>query len=648
MTARLAVLFALLLTACPSAPGGDPEPTPAPEPDPFADYEHDPSIVVGAVDATLQLNENEVAADQLIVILEEGGAIEPVLDALQATQIGVIPRLDAYQLALPAGSDLETAWSTATALAGVTGATWNVIHTYEESPYCLVENDNYVNVHGTDRCAYTDIQLYEATRILKELADRMTLSPVKVAVVDSGLELAFGQFDDVAVLNLADPNATPTDTNGHGTRVSGIIAADDGDGGTNGIATTVLGSRVALEAGGFTPDGFANVAAVTRAVFDGDADVVNMSYGARWTPAEAAQQAAMMSLYAAIAAGAPDTVFVTSAGNVNEELTTTNNSPAGLQMPNFLTVGGTKHCEPTERWIHSDPTYGSTWGPLIDTSAPAHDVPVLPYGPTWNPPVNNPGGDPVLKSGTSYASPMVAAAAAIMKSFDSTLSGAEIKEYLTTYTYMTDESLNWRRFILVMPVVQMLIDRGAPADVLDLIDSDDDIGVWDINGQILNRMCEGVDLTVSGRGTWTYLPDASVAAGFINDMGYGATFGFEEGEDATFFMTQEDGGFALDTPFLIPEPMAVGFAETDDELVTNGVSGEIVFERCAITDRNPLDQSPMMVQVAGYGSGGLQGYLGSNPISLTFDTRFNMPVIPYPGSQVLDILEQVCDGGLMQ
>ena len=274
----LAFLPALLLLGCPAPPSGDDDDS-TPEPDPFADYVLDTDTFSAPIEATVTLRGNEVAADQLIVVLDEGAALQPVLDALSSSVLGQIPRLNAYQLALTTATagDLEAAWATATAIPGVAGATWNVVQDLDDSPYCLLEDDNTAHVESVNRCPLRDIQYYAAARILREIGDRMVLSPVKVAVVDSGLQLDFGAFDDVHVLNLDDPTAEPIDNNGHGTRVSGIIAADDRDGSTNGIASIVLGSRIALEVGGFSSDTFASLAAVKRAVFDGNAVVVNMS-----------------------------------------------------------------------------------------------------------------------------------------------------------------------------------------------------------------------------------------------------------------------------------------------------------------------------------------------------------------------------------
>ncbi len=649
------LLLLLLLIGCPSPGGGggdDDDSAPADDDDatienPFTDYVVDPDVFSTPVDleSVVQHHLNEVPPDELIVVLEDGD-IQPILDALGGTLLGQIPALNAYQVALPTATlpELEAAQALAASLPGVSGASWNSIQEWHSSPgYCLLEDDNHQNLTGPERCGYSDIGYYQAARILKKLAEHMTLSPVKVAVVDSGLQKDFGAFDDVYVLNLADPNREPIDNHGHGTRVSGIIAADDGDGSTNGIASQVLGARVALEVGGFSPDTFATITAVYRAVLDGHADVVNMSYGARYTPAEAAMQATVMELYAELTDMAPGTVFVTSAGNRNEELTPTGQTPGGLDAPNFLTVGGTTHCDPMSRWIHSDPVYGTSWGSLVDLSAPAQTVPVLPYDPLHA--IYNPGGDPIFKDGTSYSSPMVAATAAIMKSFDSTLSGADIKTYLTDYALITDPAINWRRHVMMLPIEQMLIDRGAPYEVLDLIDADDQPGQWDVPFLALNRICEGADLSVQGQGAWTFFPDASTGAGFINDMGLGFMLGTDDG-DVAFGLSQVGGTFALGTEYVIPGQMEASFSIISRELFTSGGGGVVQFDECAITERNPLDNSPMVVQVSARSQGGLQGYQGSVMVGHEFDARFNVPMIVYPGAAVIPVLETDCEGGI--
>lgn len=109
---------------------------------------------------------------------------------------------------------------------------------------------------------------------------------VKVGVIDSGALSAHEEFDGRLVQHLSmlsDPASPSTiDVNGHGTHVSGIIAAnlDNGKGGA-GIAPEA--SLYVYDVG--TADGSiesaAELRALNRAIQDG-LDVVNMSLGSGW------------------------------------------------------------------------------------------------------------------------------------------------------------------------------------------------------------------------------------------------------------------------------------------------------------------------------------------------------------------------------
>ncbi len=645
------LLLSLALLACPSEPPATDDDDSTPWPDPFAEYVPNPDVFALDFDVAdvIDIADSQAPADQLIVHLEPAADLPSILTSLSATVVGQIPRIHAYQLQIPStdATTLQAAIDAAILLPGVLGAAWNDVGDWnQQAGYCLMEDDNTQNLAGSRRCGFSDVGYYQASRILQEVAQHLTLSPVRVAVVDTGLQYDFGQHDDFFVVNLDDPSREPFDNHGHGTRVSGIIAADDGDGATNGIASAVLGRHLGLEVGGFHQDVWRRLVGVVRAAFDADADIINMSFGKRYTPAESKQQSVVMDIYYAIVLEASNTLFVTAAGNVNEELTLTNNTPAGLIADNFITVGGTQHCEPSERWIHSDPFHGSTWGQYIDISAPAMDVPLIPYDPTRS--IYFPGGDPILGHGTSYASPMVVAVAAILRSFDSNLSAAQLKSYILDNAMPTDPSLNHRRLTMVAPVAQMLVDRGASGAVLDLIDADDEPGLADIPGLILNRICDGADLTVTGRGAWNFVVDEDVGAGFINDGGFNVTLGMED-SDPGFFMTRYANDFELDRDYSVPVEMEVGFFVQSDNYSSTGVSGSVAFDGCAITQRNELDQSPLAVQVSGTGSGWVEGMAPPNPQiqSHEFRTRFNVPLIIYPGTAATPVFEQLCEGGLM-
>jgi hypothetical protein len=470
----------------------------------------------------------------------------------------------------------------------------------------------------------------------------MPLLPVRVAVVDTGLQRSIGEFDDVWVIDLATGARQTTDRHGHGTQVSGIIAADDDGSATNGLASA-LGKNLGLQVGGIYGDMFSRVAAVWRAVDDGEADIVNMSYGIVYGPVDAPSQAVVADLYRDMAQRFPDTLFVAAAGNRTIELTELNHAPAGVQAPNFMAVGGTAHCQPTLPWVDADPDWGSAWGPLIDLSAPAQRVPVLPYDPEasilW-------GSDPLLYDGTSYAAPMVAATAAWMKSLDPDLTGAELKEYLTRYVMPTDELINWRRLMLLLPVSQMLIDRGAPPDVLDLLDTTEPHGTYDEPFEVLNRICDGADLTVSGAGSWTFWPDTSIGASGIHDLGMALSLATDD-YDVVFALGQQSGDLQLGVDYAIGSQFEGGFVQTSRQINFPFTSGTVAFGRCAITERNPLDQTPMVVQLSGIASGTYEGFKGATPTSGTFDARWNIPMVVMAGSRVIPMLEHDCEGGLL-
>lgn len=110
--------------------------------------------------------------------------------------------------------------------------------------------------------------------------------PINVAVLDTGID---AKHPDLAAnyaggYNTFDPNAQPVDDNGHGTHVSGIIAAADNGIGVVGVAPEVrLWSAKVLDKFGFGSDEnvIAGVDWVIRKKHELGGDwVINMSLGA--------------------------------------------------------------------------------------------------------------------------------------------------------------------------------------------------------------------------------------------------------------------------------------------------------------------------------------------------------------------------------
>jgi Subtilase family len=102
-----------------------------------------------------------------------------------------------------------------------------------------------------------------------------------VAVVDSGVALGHPDLAGrlATGVDLIDGDTTPADGNGHGTHVSGIIAADAGNGvGVDSVApaATILPIRVLDDSGSGSSDAVAHGIDIAR---ERGADVINLSLG---------------------------------------------------------------------------------------------------------------------------------------------------------------------------------------------------------------------------------------------------------------------------------------------------------------------------------------------------------------------------------
>lgn len=136
-----------------------------------------------------------------------------------------------------------------------------------------------------------------------------------VAVVDSGVA---GGHPDLAGrlatgVDLVDNDSTPQDGNGHGTHVSGIIAADTGNGvGVASVApgATILPIRVLDDSGSGSSDDVARGIDIAR---ERGADVINLSLGSE-VPLVGAMggDATDAAIHRALAAGI---VVVAASGN---------------------------------------------------------------------------------------------------------------------------------------------------------------------------------------------------------------------------------------------------------------------------------------------------------------------------------------------
>ena len=219
----------------------------------------------------------------------------------------------------------------------------------------------------------------------------VTGANVKVGVVDSGIDywhpdLAGAYAGGRDFVNSDDD---PFDDNGHGTHVSGTIAAADDNVGVVGVAPDVqlYGLKI-LDAAG-QGDWSHAIAALEWAV-DNGIQVVNHSYGDSRNPGTL-----VASAFANAAANG--VLNVAAAGNTGDCVAKRNTIGYPARFPEVIAVGATD-------WFDGRPCFSSS-GAELELAAPG-DLIASTY----------PGNDYAYGSGTSMASPHVAGAAALVMS----------------------------------------------------------------------------------------------------------------------------------------------------------------------------------------------------------------------------------------
>jgi thermitase len=224
---------------------------------------------------------------------------------------------------------------------------------------------------------------------------------VTVAVVDTGvdandLDLA-GQLVDG--WDFVDNDNDPDDEHGHGTHVTGTIAAlaDNGI----GVAGVAPGAKVmplrALDADGHGSD--STIAEAFDYAGDRGARIVNASLGGAGTSA---------TLTAAMAAH-PNTLYVVAAGNDSVNTDLVPYAPCTSPAPNVVCVGASTNRDGRAPFSN----YGAT---TVDVFAPGVTI-----QSTW------PGGIYKFLQGTSMAAPHVTGEAALALAADPAATTAQLK-----------------------------------------------------------------------------------------------------------------------------------------------------------------------------------------------------------------------------
>lgn len=226
-----------------------------------------------------------------------------------------------------------------------------------------------------------------------------------VGVVDSGVDLGHhdlaGQIaaGGGSFVNGWNPGAV-SDVNGHGTHVSGIIAARANN--SIGVVGVAPGARV-LPLRVFSSGGGARDSWIAQA-FDYAGDL-----GLRVVNASLSGEAPSQTLSNAIGSH-PNTLFVTAAGNDGRDARLV--SPCNVPQPNVLCVGATDYNDRRAQFSN----YGAA---SVDLFAPGVEI-----ESTW------PANGYMLHSGTSMAAPHVSGEAALLLGARPSLSTQQLKDLI--------------------------------------------------------------------------------------------------------------------------------------------------------------------------------------------------------------------------
>ncbi len=238
---------------------------------------------------------------------------------------------------------------------------------------------------------------------------------VVVAVVDTGVQADHPDLKGRVLKgrDFVEHDRNAADRNGHGTHVAGIIAANAGN--KRGIAGLAPQARI-LPVRVLNSAGSGNTADASRGIVwavNKGADVINLSFAGKDLDVQM-QKAVRYAVNKGV-------VVVAAAGNEGCSAPTT--YPAAL--PGVIGVGA------TNRYDRVAPF--STCGPAVDVSAPGVSIrSTMIKRPSMGLPCRY-GQSYCMMSGTSMASPHVAAAAAILISrTHHRLSAARVGDLLTS------------------------------------------------------------------------------------------------------------------------------------------------------------------------------------------------------------------------
>jgi hypothetical protein len=649
----------------PNSPGGNQ----ANEADPVFGADIDSAYVATFYDAdsteiSFPLNQLLVMGDTTIV---NPKIMDSIAKELKTKLVGQVPSFGIYQIQTDSKTIEEL---------NAKGEEFSRIGQIQAVTYNLILQSSIAGSNSCPPCSCTDdvcnlnpalpkacSQVYEniCYQAMCVLMDRVTrenkLNKVKVGLIDKGIDLSWvNQFDNLNYYSMdGTRNFQFSNTdNWHGTRVAGIIAADNFDGSINGIASRALGDKLEMaisinylpEAKMLPPGLHGKKLLGTFHVFENAVcavrqkiEIVNISQtnACKFTKidklifffdwAKILEQ--MMEILQ------DRLLFILSAPNREIELTD-ENYPLAKGYPNVIMVGGATAADPMKRRSGKD---GSAYGNKIDISAPSDNI--LIVDPQEN--------VMEMTHGNSIAAPMVTSLAVILKSIKPDLKPSEIKKYIKEHSSPGDLALGGRFLNLCLPIEQLLIDMNYSQSILDVVDADHNKDA-DLSGFVYSRLCGVSKITISKVGTFTYptSSDEYFTLGSITPQGI-INFTFNKGatDSNTFIIylgekeflkkkikfvdpnQSSDSGIG-GIPGLLPSTAILLFYNYVF-IAASAISGEILINRCRILERSvdikDMVQKIAMIEIEGSMNGTMRILDKDGFFYPTFEGTFIIPFL---------------------